>query len=271
MAPPPTPKPRIPDSEYRVVETRVISIDQDGDSPDLCQTIPLTPMDYIWVPFPVVTVFPFPTTLSVKRMKRATQQLITTFPILAGRITQLGSEDAASVSKFPLGVVCNNAGALFQHLKCMRPFSAFGDQELTSDPYSLASPIQEAPYIGATDVESLINGEVPLLRIYVVHFVDKGSLLGVSIAHGVVDGFNYARTANALLAIYRGDSHHLAGPELVFDRASSLQRVLSLPESLTSEDSQGLESSRSLDSMPSIPCLRVGARGVEARIEAQKV
>ncbi|CAD7701156.1 unnamed protein product [Ostreobium quekettii] len=233
MAPPRNAGSLAGSDDFHVAECRVITI-PEGAEPADCPVTPLSPLEHVGLPSLVTCVLSFPDTLSVDRMKRAVERLLATFPVLAGRIAQLPAGRSGSASCFPLGIACNNAGVLFRHLRCRRRYYDLCDQDATSGTYSLASPAPEPPYIGVSDVEGLASGQEPLLRVALVHFVDRGSLLSVGMTLGVVDSFNFGRTLRALMAAYRGEPPGAVGRALGLDRATGLRDLLG-----SSQDDQG--------------------------------
>jgi shikimate O-hydroxycinnamoyltransferase len=142
-------------------------------------TIPLSPMEYVFTgtgSHPIEFVFAYVDRIDTVRLRSSLEETLEHFPLLAGKIVRISDE--------AYGFRLDRCAPSFQ---TTHSSISFDDAE---NFYELLDPVAS------------VEGE-PLTRIKLTQ-TPKGSVLGVSISHALVDGFSYFHVLSSWSRIFKG-------------------------------------------------------------------
>ncbi|HSG81150.1 MAG TPA: acyltransferase [Gemmatimonadota bacterium] len=145
--------------------------------------IPLTPIDHIFTgvgSYPIEFVFAYDGELDADRLGASLRSVVEHFPPLSSRLVRL--------SETAYGLQPAHDGLEFQVVTSDAPL------DLAANAYDFLNPVDTT------------EGQ-PLARLKLTH-TPRGSVLGVSISHAVVDGFSYFYFLSSWARLYHDKPFH---------------------------------------------------------------
>ncbi|MEM6453111.1 MAG: acyltransferase [Cyanobacteria bacterium P01_D01_bin.105] len=170
------------------------------------QVITCSLSDQLLKRLPVSVVFFYPETLQQQPLMKALKQVLSDFPLFAGRFKQAGDQ---------LLLDCNNAGVSF----------SVQDDDLTLKQALHQLPsIERKRFVDKVDAKRSLIQQSPILTIKLTNFSGGGSVLGLCWHHSTGDMHTFMSFMMAWSAVTNGKDY--TKPLIVHDRMAYLEEHL---------------------------------------------
>jgi len=170
------------------------------------QVITCSLSDQLLKRLPVSVVFFYPEMLQRQPLIKALKQVLSDFPLFAGRFKQAGDQ---------LLLECNNAGVSFS---------------VQDDALTLKQALHELPtierkrFVDKVDTKRAITHQTPIFTIKLTHCSGGGSLLGLCWHHSIGDMHSFMSFMRAWSAVTNGKNYKQ--PLIVNNRMAYLEEQL---------------------------------------------
>lgn len=170
------------------------------------QVITCSLSDQLLKRLPVSVVFFYPETLQQAPLIKALKQVLSDFPLFAGRFKQAGEQ---------LLLDCNNAGV---------SFSVQNDDLTLKQALHQLPNIKRKRFVDRVDARQALTQQAPILTIKLTNFSGGGSLLGLCWHHSIGDMYTFMNFMTAWSAVTNGKDY--TKPLIVHDRMAYLEEQL---------------------------------------------